>query len=158
MGTYYGLGIVKEFTARSKTDIAATEWRDIILSRFDLDLFDTSFDHNAMSGKLKQTLFTEHVRDFFDTLEQITSDKHIDYYFDEYGDQIDNYPLETTNFSFDDSKRGKIALSIQFALLFIEGKVGAEIFSTEPKLINWLFRHADIKNPLAGAIVSDIIG
>lgn len=43
-------------------------------------------------------------------------------------------------------------------LVFIEGKVRAESFSVEPVLMNWLFRHSDFSNPLAGAVVSGIIG
>lgn len=42
--------------------------------------------------------------------------------------------------------------------LLIEGKVGADEFSIEPLLINWLFRHSSFDNPLAGAVMSNIIG
>ena len=43
-------------------------------------------------------------------------------------------------------------------MLFIEGKVLAEEFYTEPHLINWLFRHSNIQNKLAGCVISDIVG
>lgn len=35
-------------------------------------------------------------------------------------------------------------------------KVLVEEFSIEPKLINWLFRHANLDNCLAGAIISTV--
>jgi hypothetical protein len=49
-------------------------------------------------------------------------------------------------------------LSGMALFLFIEGKVGAEEFEIEPLLLNWLFRHSSLENPLAGAVVSIILG
>lgn len=51
-----------------------------------------------------------------------------------------------------------ITLSAEFAILFIEGKVAVEEFSIEPNLMNWLFRHVDLSNPLSGCIMTDIVG
>ena len=51
-----------------------------------------------------------------------------------------------------------IDVRADMVLVFIEGKVMAESFSVEPVLMNWLFRHSDFGNPLAGTVVSSIVG
>lgn len=43
-------------------------------------------------------------------------------------------------------------------MLFIEGKVMAEEFKIEPKIMNWLFRHANIPNQLTGCVMSGVTG
>lgn len=52
----------------------------------------------------------------------------------------------------------EVIVYITMALLFTEGKVLAETFNKEAKLINWLFRHSNIENKLTGAVISDIVG
>ncbi len=57
-------------------------------------------------------------------------------------------------FQFPDTR---ITITAEIAILFIQGKVFVEEFSFEPKIINWLFRHIDISNSLAGCVMSDVL-
>jgi len=52
----------------------------------------------------------------------------------------------------------QITIAAEIAVLFIEGKVLVEEFSYEPKIVNWLFRHSNISNPLTGCVMSDVLG
>lgn len=158
MGTYYALGVVKGFKAQTNHAISKDDWERILNERFDTELFHLVLENNSITATMKQGVFKENIEGLFQKLIDITGNKWIGDYFQEYGDMIENYPSQQCNFSVFDNDKNKIKLFIDFALIFIEGKVLAEQFATEPMLINWLFRHARFDNKLAGAIVSDIIG
>ena len=78
------------------------------------------------------------------------------YYLEKYGSDIDRFPSENCKFVAHDADKKRIDIRASLSLLFIEGKVLVEQFSIEPALLNWLFRHSDFGNPLAGAVLSDI--
>lgn len=83
---------------------------------------------------------------------------NLDDYFETFGTDINDYQIENTFISFQNKDGLYIKLWFRFAMLFIEGKVLAEEFYTEPVLVNWLFRNSKIENKLAGCIVSSIVG
>lgn len=158
MGTFYALGAVKELNANTKKALSKDEWKMLLHERFDTELFDFTVNNCEMTATLKADIFKENIRDFFGKLKVITGDESIAYKFEEFGDEIEEYTTGRCNFYVVDGEKNRVKLSVFYALLFIEGKVLVEQFSTEPVLINWLFRHVDFGNKLAGAIVSDIFG
>jgi len=158
MGTYYSVGIVKEFAARAANAIDAQTLERVVGERFDLGLFDTDFQNGCLTGMLKPGLFNEHIADFVEKLVNIAPDSRetILYYLEKYGADIDRFPSENCKFVVHDAGKKRIDIRASLSLLFIEGKVLVEQFSIEPALLNWLFRHSDFGNPLAGAVLSDI--
>ena len=61
MGTYYAIGIVKEFVARTANVLDSQALEKVVGERFDLCLlFDVSFQKNCLSGTLKPGLFNEY--------------------------------------------------------------------------------------------------
>jgi len=160
MGTYYSVGIVKEFAARGANAVDAQTLEKVVGERFDLGLFDTDFQNGCMTGTLKPGLFNEHIADFVEKLANIAPNHRetITYYLEKYGRNIDQFPSENCQWVVHDANKKRIEIHASLLLLFIEGKVLAEQFSIEPALLNWLFRHSDFGNPLAGAVLSDIIG
>jgi len=160
MGTYYTVGIVKEFNVRTAKALDAQALEKNVGERFNLDLFEVSFREDFLVGTLKPSLFDEYITDFIEKLANIapSSRATITYYLESYGNDIDKYPSEGCEFVIHDSDKNRIKIRATLALLFIEGKVGAEQFTIEPMLLNWLFRHSDFGNPLAGAVLSDIVG
>ncbi len=158
MGTYYTLGIVKKFTAQTNAAISQDDWLKTLNERFDLTLFDLTFEDKTIKAQLKQNIFTADIADFFEKLKTITGMRHIDYFHQEYGDRIDDYPHESDRFTFVDSEKNEIKMFVHFIFVFTEGKVLVEEFSAEPRLMNWLFRHSNFDNRLAGAVVSGIVG
>ena len=159
MGTYYGLGVVKTFeTTRNITALTTLELKKVVNERLNLDLFDVTATNERLSGTLKANLFQDHIEDFFGKLQAIAINRGVDYYLKEFGTDIDNYPHENCELRFSDGHNNVIELDLLVVFLYLEGKVAAESFKLEPSLINWLFRHSSFDNPLAGAIVSDIIG
>lgn len=160
MGTYYALGIVQTFTAKPSTSsLTGRQLEQIITERLDLDLFEIENKNGELSGTLKAGLFEDRVADFFQKLKAIANvHRNIDYYLNEFGTDIEEYPQEYCRVYFRDAEGNEISLAMDVVLLFIEGKVGAEEFDIEPLLINWLFRHSHFDNPLAGAVMSSIVG
>ena len=43
-------------------------------------------------------------------------------------------------------------------MLMLEGKVLVEEVRTDPVLINYLFRHSNVSNPIKGAVISQVVG
>jgi hypothetical protein len=159
MGTFYSLGIVTTFTAKPSSSLTAQTLEQAVSERLDLELFDVEHQNGNLQGTLKSGLLQENLGDFCQKLKAIANgDKKIDYYFNEFGTNLENYPLEYCSVYFRDYENNEIKLQMYVLFLFIEGKVGADEFSIEPLLINWLFRHSSFDNPLAGAVMSDIIG
>ncbi len=161
MGTFYSLGIVQNFTAKS-TGATSSEPRDLesaVGDRLNLDLFNLRQNTTGLSGQLKPGILEDYLEDFVQTLKQIANqNQKIDDYWNFYGTQWENYPLEYWSMEFKDAQEQTIKLSGKALFLFIEGKVGAEEFEIEPLLLNWLFRHSSLENPLGGAVVSIILG
>jgi len=157
MGTFYALGVIKSFNAKSTNVLSVDEWNKLLNEKIDTDLFDIITEGNHIRGRIKNNIFSDNIDDFYKKLKSITHEKDIDYFFLEYGTEIENYQDEDGIMYIHDSEGSSIALHIVFVSLFIEGKVLVEEFNIEPMLINWLFRHTDFGNRLAGCIVSDIV-
>lgn len=158
MGTYYGLGVIKNLSATSKENkFLETEWRRLLSERIDMELFDIIFYENIIKANLKNIFFENNIEDFYVKLKKITTKESVSSYFKEYGTRLEDYPSQEMSIYLRDN--GKIVtIEIEAALLFIEGKVLAEEFNIEPLLINWLFKNSNFGNPLAGCVVSNIIG
>ncbi|MFH0925450.1 MAG: hypothetical protein V1872_07435 [bacterium] len=159
MGTFYALGVATNIDGcTSKKALSKKEWEDILNERFDLELFDLIIKDNSIKATLKQEIFKNNIKDFFQKLKDITMSENVDYYLEEYGDDVERYQTAEDSLCVLDKEGNEIELCVVFALLFIEGKVSVEEFNIEPKLMNWLFRHTNFGNKLAGAIVSSIVG
>ncbi|MGB7520352.1 MAG: hypothetical protein WA896_12040, partial [Spirulinaceae cyanobacterium] len=152
------LGVVKSFETKNST-LTTQQLEQLINERFNLELFNLNFDDNNFKGTLKPNLFQNNVADFFTRLKSILpQNQGVDAYFQDFGDDINEYPQEFSRINIYDAQGNKITLQLELVLLFLEGKVSAEVFNIEPQLISWLFRHSSFDNPLAGAIISDIVG
>jgi glutamine cyclotransferase len=159
MGTYYALNVVNNFKAKPTKSLTAHEMEKAVNERLNLELFDVTFANDCLQGNLKPDLFKDNIEDFFNKLYLITNrSTRASYYFQKFGNDIDQYPCEFERWSICDSEGNEINLQGNLVSLFLEGKVGAEEFDIEPALINWLFRHINFGNPLAGAIMSSIVG
>lgn len=160
MGTYYSLGIIKNFVAKSNEVISDLDWTHHLNQRIDLSLFDLDISSHGMhiEGTLKEGIFEKNINDFYDKLEQITHRGDIKDYLEESGVEIDDYYDDYTSFFLKPNTYGEISVDITFATLFTEGKVLVEEFDMEPMLMNWLFRHADFGNCLSGCVISSITG
>lgn len=156
MGTHYALGVVKEFEAQSSQTIGKDYWKKYLNERIDLNQYTVTFNDNKVEGKLKEEVFEVNIEDFYNKLVQITNDEDLSYYLEISGVNMNQYPDWATEITIQNDP--DITLSVKIAILFIEGKVLAEQFTTEPLLINWLFKHVDLTNPLSGCILSDIVG
>ncbi|TMN21850.1 hypothetical protein [Lentibacillus cibarius] len=157
MGTYYALGIVKKFTAKSNQELSEANWEDHMNERLDIDQYAVSVKDNVIEGVLKEKVFRENIEDLYNKLVQITNDRQVSVYLEDSGTDIEQYQTWRTGMTIKEYD-SNITLTVELVILFIEGKVIVEEFSIEPKLINWLFRHASLSNPLAGCIMSDIVG
>lgn len=156
MGTFYTIGIIKEFKVTSNEVLLMDTWHEKLADRLDLELFELKVEENKLFGKLKKDIFDENIEDFYSTLRKILGKKrnaNIDYYEKSYGKDLDEYPTEKNYVYLDELK-----LETTFAFLFIEGKVLVEEFNSDPLLINYLFRNSTIENPLKGCVISEIIG
>lgn len=153
MGTYYALGIGKEFDAYTNATFTSEKWQKILNERFDIDLYNIDIQPNSVEANLKQGVFEENIEDLYRLLKQITQKESIDYYFTRHGTKKDEYSSDIIVVHISDEEGNKIRLRIKLILLFIEGKVLAEEFSCEPKIVNWLFRHSNLNNKLAGCII-----
>ncbi len=160
MGTYYSLGVVKNFTAESNEVLSYQEWINNLNQRFDTSLFNIQSNNGGMhiEGTLKKDVFEENISDFYEKLEKITHDDSIADYLDEYGVKIDDYYDDYTSIFFNTATNQEITVDITYISIFSEGKVSAEEFSIEPMLMNWLFRHSNFGNCLSGCIISGISG
>jgi len=158
MGTFYGLGLARGFIATSRDDIPAEDWTSLLSKRLALDLFEVVLAATEVKGTLRDGLFEANIEEFYAVLLDMTAHPDVTFYLDQYGTDIAAYPGETMRLSWNDTNHGPIRLKLDCVLLFVEGKVLAEEFSFEPRLCNWLFRHAPLENPLRGAIFSGIVG
>lgn len=157
MGTYYTLGVVEEFEATSKNKILSeTEWQKLLNERLDLSLFNITLEEKTISGALKENIFEENIEHFYEKLKEMANSEDINYYFESQGNKITNYQQDVTSIKLKAKEDTFVVCHMKFLLLFIEGKVLTEQFIEEPKLMNWLFRHCDLGNPLAGCIISSI--
>lgn len=156
MGSFYILGIVNKFEAKSTSSLNQAHWEQYLNERLDLKQYTTTLTDNTVNGELKEEVFKENIEDFYKRLIEITGDDKIAIYFEDSKTDIENYQSRTTGmtFKYHDTQ---ITISAEIVILFIEGKVFVEEFSYEPKIINWLFRHIDISNPLAGCVMNDVL-
>ena len=185
MGTFYAIGIIRQFTAIAtkgknahwgfdEVPLSKEEWINGLSSRIDPDIFDLFVQEDgSINGFLKNDIFQQHINGFYETLRAILGENrngNIDYYENEfcmhhkdihsdydYGE--DRYLIEGARpIHFIDKEGFGIQIKSDFIMLMLEGKVLVEEFSTDPVLINYLFRHSNIDNPLKGAIISGIVG
>ncbi|MFD1851434.1 hypothetical protein [Oceanobacillus bengalensis] len=157
MGTDYTLGIVKSFTATSHQSLSDNDWRNLLNDRIDIDQYAIHFEDKIVKGELKKEVFEENIEDFYMKLVAITGNDHILNWFNDGKADMEQYDCWPTEMRMK-QEDVHITLAAKLAILFVEGKVLVEEFETEPKLINWLFRHVDLSNKLAGCVMSDIIG
>lgn len=161
MGTYYSLGIVHRFHAKSNRAMSNQEWMEAIDERLDTRLFDMTPTELESKGNLQPGIFEENIAGFYETLRGILGpdrNPELDYYEQSFGNELEKYQWAVERMRYRSSNGASIQLNLEFALLFIEGKVLIEVFYTEPKLINWLFRHSPIENKLKGCVISSIVG
>ncbi|NJK28154.1 MAG: hypothetical protein HC925_06195 [Coleofasciculaceae cyanobacterium SM2_3_26] len=159
MGTYYGLGIVNDFSTRTVQSLTAAQLEQAVDERLNLELFEIQRQNGQLVGNLKAGVFESHGGGFLSADKAIANcDRRVDEYFQEYGTNMGEYPDEFCSVYFRDSEGNEINLRMTVVFLFLEGKVGVEEFDIEPLLLNWLFRHSDFENPLAGAVMSSIVG
>ena len=88
MGTYYGLGIIAKFNAKSQNILSEDDWKRLLNDRIDTELFDFVVDKHAVSATLKEGIFKDNIEDFYKILKTISNDKGIDYYYSEFGFDI----------------------------------------------------------------------
>lgn len=157
MGTFYALGVVKKFIAKSNQTLNESNWKEILNERLDMEQYTINFRDNAIEGELKKEVFEKNIEDFYKKLVTITNNERISIYFEDSGTDIEKYQHWVTGMTVKEHCL-QITLTAEFAILFIEGKVSVEEFSIEPYLMNWLFRHVDLSNPLSGCILTDIVG
>ena len=161
MGTFYTLGVIKSFWAESNKKLSLSEWKTILYDRMDLGCFELTHDNDKLQGNLYERIFEENIDDFYGVLKEILGknrNSNIDYYQKEFGTDINNYQIEYVKTQFKNKDDIDISIEFNFAMLFLEGKVMAEEFYTEPVLLNWLFRNSNINNKLASCIVSNVVG
>ncbi|WP_017658947.1 hypothetical protein [Baaleninema simplex] len=95
MGTFYSLGIVTTFTAKPSGSLTAQTLERAVSERLDLELFEVEHQNGNLQGTLKLGLLQENLGDFCQKLKAIANrNKKIDYYFTEFGTNLENYPLE----------------------------------------------------------------
>jgi hypothetical protein len=159
MGTYYSLNVVQSFETEPTTSLSLPEIETILNERFDLNLYNITFVKNSVKATLKPALFTENIEDFVNKLYRITNcSSRLKDWLEDPIRNIENYEPEFEKWTISDEEGNRINLRGYLVSLFLEGRVGAEEFEIEPLLINWLFRHSHFDNPLAGAIMSSILG
>jgi hypothetical protein len=158
MGTYYTLGVIKEFTATSNDSYSETDWQNFLNEKIDTTLFNLIIEGEgkSISGNLKEGIFENNIQDFYSKLIKITDDASIGEYLSYNGVDINNYEVDRIKEYYYMDNHKEIVMIYYYVMLFTEGKVLAEEFSIEPKLINWLFRHSDFGNRLSGCITSSI--
>lgn len=157
IGTYYTLGIVKSFEATSYDALSKNEWKEFLNERFDIQQYSLHVEDKKVKGSLKKDVFEENIEDFYIKLVAMIEDDYILNWFNDHKTNMDKYDHWDSVLRFKHKGNG-IILTSELAMLFIEGKVLAEEFYIEPKLINWLFRHANLSNKLAGCVMSGIAG
>ncbi|SMQ77491.1 hypothetical protein SAMN05444673_2819 [Bacillus sp. OV166] len=184
MGTFYTLGIINKFGAQAtkgptrwnRENLALTEaeWKEALDKRIDTSIFDLELQEDGtIKGFLKNNVFKENIKGFYEFLREILGEHrngNFDYYekgMSEDGelhdinveDDDDGYSYEWANDIRILNKDGvEIRIECEFIMLFLEGKVLVEEFYTDPVLINYLFRNSKIDNPLAGAVISAVVG
>lgn len=156
MGSFYILGVVNKFEAKSTSPLNQAHWEQYLNERLDLKQYTTTLTDQTAKGELKEEVFKENIEDLYKRLIEITGDDKIAIYFEDSKTDIENYQSRITvmTFKYHDTQ---ITISAEIAILFIEGKVFVEEFSYEPKIINWLFRHINISNPLTGCVMGDVL-
>lgn len=161
MGSYYTLGVISHIRAASTELLSREEWIEVLNERVNIQLFDLRTNDGGAEAFLKPDIFSENITGFYSLLRSILGkerNRNIDFYEKEYGTDLEEYQYADTSFYLQSPTGGsRIKLYMSFALLFIEGKVLAEEFDTDPVLINWLFRHSNIENKLAGCMISAIV-
>ena len=185
MGTFYTLGIIRQFKAtadkgdnewhfRNPRSLTKEEWIKALGNRIDSELFDLEVNEDgSIEGFLKNDLFQQHINGFYDVLREILGKKrngNIDDYakftcnnnrniHDKDNGDDDTYSIEGAYpIHIIDKEGNGIKIQCDFIMLMLEGKVLVEEFSTDPVLINYLFRHSNISNPLKGAVISQVVG
>ncbi|MCM3671637.1 hypothetical protein M3181_22020 [Mesobacillus maritimus] len=185
MGTFYTLGIINRFGAqatkggskyfgREHLPLGESVWKEVLNERIDTSIFDLEMqEEGTITGLLKNSVFQENINDFYEILREILGEHrngNIDHYEKDYflhhrdihGEDVEDdadYPFEWADDIRILNKDGlEIRIECQFIMLMLEGKVLVEEFSTDPVLINYLFRNSNIKNPLAGAVISQVVG
>ena len=160
MGSYYTIGVFSSLNATSTGLLTRKEWVEILNERVDIQLFDLQINRDEAEAFLRPDIFSENIADFYNVLRSILGqerNRNIDYYEKEYGTELEDYQFADTTLYLQHPKGDHITLDMSIALLFIEGKVLAEEFDTDPVLINWLFRHSNIESKLAGCVISAIV-
>ncbi|GAE94590.1 hypothetical protein JCM21714_3762 [Gracilibacillus boraciitolerans JCM 21714] len=157
MGTFYTLGVAKNFSARSHQSLSRDEWINLLNDRLDIKEYTISFKDTEVNGSLKKEVFKENIEDFYKKLVAIIENDFILNWFEYAKTDMERYESSITKMEIN-QENIHINLEAELAILFIEGKVMVEEFNTEPKLMNWLFRHVNLSNKLAGCVMSDIVG
>src|ERR1700691_1455837 len=126
MGTYYSLGLIKNFKAKSEVSLSESDWLHNLDQRLDASLFNLTVeaDGKHIHGVLKEGVFENNIHDFHSKLMEITCRQIHNDYYEEYGTNIDKYYSDTTGIRLRLEKNKEIIILEACCIsLFIEGKV-----------------------------------
>lgn len=121
MGTYYAMGIVKKFTAKSTQALSQTKWNKHLNERLDMEEYTMNFGDNAAEGVLNNEIFEKNIEDSYNKLVSITNNEQISIYFEDTGTDIENYQDWTTRITIK-QRNPNITLSAELAILFYRRK------------------------------------
>jgi hypothetical protein len=161
MGTDYSIGVIRNFTAKANRNVSLEEWKAVLHDRLDLDCYTLAAQDTILTGELDPAIFRDNIAGFYQLLQLVLGEDrnpNVDYYFEEFGTEMNDYQFFGAYLPLKKKNGLTIQIDCDIALLFIEGKTMAEVFESEPTLINWLFRNSNVDNKLAGCMISGIVG
>lgn len=100
MGSFYILGIVNKFEAKSTSPLNQAHWEHYLNERLDLKQYTTTLTDFTAIGELKEEVFKENIEDFYKRLIEITGEDKIAIYFEDSKTDIENYQSRTTGMTF----------------------------------------------------------
>lgn len=71
MGSFYTIGVTKNFIATSNEHLTIDEWRSVLNDRLDLECFSLTMDENELKGKLDESIFTDQIADFYQSQSRV---------------------------------------------------------------------------------------
>lgn len=93
MGSFYILGIVNKFEAKSTSPLNQAHWEQYLNERLDLKQYTTTLADYTLKGELKKEVFKENIEDFYKKLIEISGEDKIAIYFEDSKTDIDNFRI-----------------------------------------------------------------
>src|SRR5699024_141205 len=135
--------IITNINGTSNTELTGEDWLNVLIQSIDVSLYDLETAETEATGAIQTDGIWGNITGYYER---------------ELGTKLYNYQFWRTPLKLQKENGISIQFDLTMALLFIEGKVMAEIFNSDPVLINWLFRNSNIDNKLAGCVISSIVG